>query len=683
MRILLHLLQYFRDRALCGFRLKQAAAAYRRGDWPAAERLGRKALESQPDKFEALKLLGNVAAQTGRAQEATELLSQAVGLNPERADAYNDLGIARHELKCFEAALAAYERAIALRPDYAEAYVNRGNALADLERHAAALESYERAIALKPGFADFHINRGNALSALKRHEAALESYDRAISLKPEYAEAYCNRGETLRELHRPEEALESFERALRLKPGHENLYGLWLHTKMTVCDWNGIEGDFRQLAEKIGRNERASPPFPILAMPGSPALQRKASEIWVQARHPASDALPVIAARPRGDRIRLGYFSADFHDHATSHLMAELFERHDKSKFELTAFSFGPDKEDSMRERVAAAFDRFIDGRSLSDRELALQARSLGIDIAVDLKGFCQDSRTGIFALRAAPVQVNYLGYPGTMGAEYIDYLIADGTLIPAQSQRHYSEKIAYLPHSYQANDTKRPVSAWAPTRQEMGLPQSGFVFCCFNNNFKIVPEMFDRWMRILKQVEGSVLWLLEDNAGAARNLRNEAQARDVSPSRLVFARRLALPEHMARHRLADLFLDTLPCNAHTTASDALWAGLPVLTCLGETFSGRVAASLLNAIRLPDLIAQSGHEYERLAIDLATNPARLAEIRNRLAGNRLTAPLFDVPLFARHIEAAYTAMYERYLEALPPAHIHVRADSRPIQAGCP
>ncbi|MBS0335254.1 MAG: tetratricopeptide repeat protein [Proteobacteria bacterium] len=632
-------------------------------------------LEIRPDSSEALQLVGNIAAQTGRALEAAELLSRAVEVDPGRAAAYNDLGIALHALARHDSALQAYDRAIALDPDFAEAYVNRGDALADLQRHEAALECYSRAIALKPQVSHFHINRGNALSALKRHDAALESYDRAITLNPGYAEAYYNRGETLRELNRPEAALESFGRALRLKPDHEDLYGLWVHTKMTVCDWNGIEGDFSVLVDRIVRHERASPPFPLLAMPVSASLQRKAAEIWVEARHPASDALPVIPRRPRRDRIRVGYFSADFHDHATSHLMAELFERHDKSRFELTAFSFGPDRQDAMRRRVCAAFEQFVDARTMSDMEVAMQARDRGLDIALDLKGFCQDSRTGIFALRAAPVQVNYLGYPGTMGAGYIDYLIADATLVPEQHRQHYSEKIVYLPNCYQANDTRRPISDKAVSRQEMGLPQAGFVYCCFNNNFKIVPAMFDCWMRILRRVEGSVLWLLEDNARAVENLRKEAKARGVGPDRLVFARRLPLPEHLARHRLADLFLDTLPCNAHTTASDALWAGLPVLTCLGDTFSGRVAASLLSAILLPELVTQTAGDYERLAIDLAVNPGRLADFRHRLASNRLTAPLFDVQRFTRDIEAAYVAMHERYLANLAPAHLHVQAES--------
>ena len=352
--------------------------------------------------------------------------------------------------------------------------------------------------------------------------------------------------------------------------------------------------------------------------------------------------------------------------------MAELFERHDRSVCELIAFSFGPDTNDEMRKRLVAAFDKFINVRTHSDKDVALLSRSLGIDIAVDLKGYTRQSRPGIFSFRAAPLQVNYLGYPGTMGAEFIDYLIADATLIPEANQQHYSEKIAYLPNSYQVNDAKRPISDKAFTRKELGLPQTGFVFCCFNNNYKITPGTLDGWMRILKQVEGSVLWLLEDNPKAASNLIKEAAHRGVGAERLIFAPRMPLAEHLARHRLADLFIDTLPCNAHTTASDALWAGLPVLTCVGEAFASRVAASLLNGVQLPELITSTQSAYEARAIELATNPESLRHVKQELANHRLTTPLFDTQLFARHLEAAYTAMYERYQADLPPAHIFVR-----------
>ena len=376
--------------------------------------------------------------------------------------------------------------------------------------------------------------------------------------------------------------------------------------------------------------------------------------------------------RNRSDKIRLGYYSADFHNHATAYLMAELFERHDKNQFELFAFSFGPAQNDAMRKRLSAAFDQFIDVRNPSDKAIAQLSRQLEIDIAVDLKGYTQNARSGIFAYRAAPIQASYLGYPGTMGTHTIDYLIADKTLIPQASQPYYAEKIVYLPHSYQVNDRQRAIAAITPTRASLGLPDKGFVFCCFNNNFKILPATFDIWMRILKQIENSVLWLFEDNPSAARNLRHEAQTRGVAADRLIFAPRMPLPEHLARHRAADLFLDTLPYNAHTTASDALWAGLPVLTCMGEAFASRVAASLLNAIDLPELITTTAQAYEALAVSLAMNPARLQHIKYKLAHNQLTTPLFNTAIFTRHLENAYTQMIERYHADVPLDHIHVQ-----------
>jgi hypothetical protein len=370
-------------------------------------------------------------------------------------------------------------------------------------------------------------------------------------------------------------------------------------------------------------------------------------------------------------KIRVGYFSADFHNHATGYLMAELFELHDKSKFELIGFSFGPITTDEMRQRLEKSFDKFIEVGERSDIEITQLSRDLNIDIAVDLKGFTRDSRTGIFASRAAPIQVNYLGYPGTMGADYIDYIIADTTLIPLESQSCFSEKVVYLPNSYQPNDRKRLISDRQFTREELALPEDGFVFCCFNNNFKILPATFEGWMRILKAVEGSVLWLLQDNLSVVNNLKNEALRHGVQTSRLIFAERMLLSEHLARHRMADLFLDTLPCNAHTTTSDALWAGLPVLTLMGASFASRVAASLLNAIGMPELVTGNQEEYEALAIELALNPKKLTETKLKLANNCLTTSLFDTPLFAKNLETAYIKMYERYQAGLEPDQISI------------
>ncbi len=402
---------------------------------------------------------------------------------------------------------------------------------------------------------------------------------------------------------------------------------------------------------------------------GSPLVQRKAAENFVLLNYPSYDWLPPLVPYHKREKIRLGYFSAEFFNHAVSFLTAELFEKHDKTQFELIAFSFSNVKDD-MTKRLTCAFDRFIDVSKLSDQNVALMARELEIDIAIDLGGFTGGCRTGIFALRAAPVQVNYLGFPGTMGADYIDYIIADATIIPATHQQYYTEKVAYLP-SFQVNDTKRTISERKFSREELGLPSTGFVFCCFNNITKINPFMFDSWMRILKQVQGSVLWMLGENATAVSNLIQEAESRGVEGSRIIFAKRETFPDYLARYRVADLFLDTLPFNAGTTASDALWVGLPILTQIGETFAGRMAASLLNAIELPELITTSQREYEALAIELATHHDKLQKIKQKLAKNRLTMRLFDIEKFTQSIENAYTQMYERYRAGLPPDHIVV------------
>lgn len=633
----------------------------------------RRALKIKPDYAEAHNNCGNALLKLERPEEALKSYCSALSLKPDYAEAYNNRGNALRDLKRPDDALKNYERALQLNQRYAEAFSNRGNILSTLKRADEALASYACALAINPDYAEAYSNRGNVLLDLKRHKEALASYDRAIAINPFHADAFGNRAIALRDLKRLEEALESYARALELDPASPFLYGDWLHTKMKLCDWNDLEKKIDLLADKIGNGDKATAPFGLLAMTERSSLHRKAAEIWVRSTHPASSLLPPIARRSRCGRIHIGYFSADFHNHATAYLMAELFELHDKSRFELTAFSFGPDTHDESRERLVAAFDRFIDVRQHADKDVAILARNMGIDIAVDLKGFTQDCRVGLFAMRAAPLQVNYLGYPGTMAAEYIDYLIADPTLIPDSHQQNYTEKIAYLPNSYQVNDSKRRIAERVFTREEMGLPQTGFVFCCFNNSYKITPGTFYRWMRILNQVEGSVLWLLEDTATAAMNLRKEAALRGVAPARLIFATRMSLPDHLARHRLADLFIDTLPYNAHTTASDALWAGLPVLTCLGSSFAGRVAASLLNAIRLPELITATPEAYEALAIELATNRERLKDIKQKLAHNRLVTPLFDSRLFARHICKAYTEMYKRYQANLAPDHIHVPA----------
>ena len=653
-----------------GSLLRSALALHQQGQLDGAEALYREILCSYPRHFDALQLLASVAAQKKNSLEALALFDQALIINPTNPFVLNNRGNVLKDLKRYEEALASYDRAIALYADYADAYNNRGNVLQALKRYEEALASCDRALVLKPGNAAAHNNRADVLLEMKRYEEALLSYDKAIELQPDDAETYNNRGNALQELMRYEDALLSYERALELMPDYNFLSGTCLYCRMQMCDWRSFDGYVHQLAGKIERHEKASLPFTVLVVADSPSLQQEAAMVYVQETYPERHTLPEISRRERHEKIRIGYFSADFNNHPLSFLTAELFELHHKDEFELFAFSFGPEKKDAMRERVEVAFDRFIDVRDLSDLDIAKLSRSLEIDIAIDLGGFTTDCRTGIFALRAAPVQLSYLGYLGTMGASFIDYLIADATLVPKENQHYYSEKIAYLP-SYQVNDTTRTVADNVFTRQELGLPEKGFVFCCFNNNYKITPETFDGWMRILKQVDGSVLFLYERNRSVAANLKKEAESRGVHSERLIFGKRLPRSEYLARYRVADLFLDTFPYNAGATASDALWAGLPVLTCMGQSFASRMAASLLNAMQLPELITSTQKEYEALAIDLATNPEKLGQIRRKLEQNRFTTLLFDTQLFTKHIEEAYRVMYERYLADLPPDHLVV------------
>ncbi len=617
--------------------------------------------------------LGNVLQNLRRFEEAISAFDKALAINPQNPDAHSNRGVALAELGRFEEALDSYNRAIDLDPNYPGVYSNRGLAYKALRRPTDALTDFETAIVLNPNFAEAYSNKGNALQELQYFELAVESFDKAIALRPNYADAHCNRGNALQELKQPIAAMEAFATTLAIDPDYEYLSGAYILARMTLADWPGTQEDITTLKDSILKGRRVSTPFPVLALTDSLVVQKAAAQTWANDKFPRRGRLGDFKSWPPHPKLKIGYFSADFHNHATAYLMAELFESHDREKFELIAFSMGPNKDDDMRRRTSRAFDQFIDVTSLNDLEVATMARSMEIDIAVDLKGYTKDARLGIFADGCAPIQVNYLGYPGTIGAPYFDYIVADKTLIPPESQESYSEKVVYLPHSYQVNDGQRVISDRLFTRSELGLPDQGFVFCCFNNGYKIFPHVFDIWMRLLKEVEGSVLWLLAELPVAIENLRREAEARGVAGDRLVFAGRVPLADHLARHVHADLFLDTLPCNAHTTASDALWAGLPVLTCLGQGLASRVAGSVLTAMDLPELITTDLAAYEAKALHFATHADDLRSLKAKVAIARSTSPLFKAQVFARHIEAAYLAMEDRRRAGLGPDHIEIPA----------
>jgi protein O-GlcNAc transferase len=644
---------------------------------------------------------GVVLQELDRPEEALASCDRALALRPDHAETANNRGAALLALERFEEALASFDRALVLKPNYAEALSNRGVALQGLERHADALASLESALALNPEYGEAHSNRGVSFAALERLEEALVSYAQALRFNPQNpdawrnqgaalhrlgrfdqaltsheralmlrrdAETYRNHGATLYELRRPEEAIASYDHARTLDPEAKYLAGTCHHARMQICDWSRLDADVPRLIAGIESGHRVISPFIALSVFDSPILQHAASRIWARSECSPQVTLPPLMPAPRHDRIRLGYFSADFRNHAVAALAAELFETHDRSRFELTAFALGPDLQDELRTRLEPAFDRFAPAGAKSDEEVATLARQLEIDIAIDLGGYTQNARPRIFAQRAAPLQVSYLGYLGTMGGRFIDYLIADPVIVPPENRRHYTEHIAYLP-SYQVNDSRRPAPESVLTRADLGLPPTGFVFCCFNASYKITPEIFSSWMTILAAVPGSVLFLLGGNPAVERNLQQSAARRRIAADRLIFGRRLAFADYVARYRAADLFLDTSPYNAGTTASDALWSGLPVLTCPGEAFAARMAASILTAARLPELIAADRRDYERRAIELATSPDRLARIRERLADARTTSPLFDTRAFTRNLESLYEAMYRRHLAGLAPDHL--------------
>lgn len=630
-----------------------------------------RSIELAPRLYHAYINRGQLLLRLGRLAEAKADCDMVVQLVPQSAESWFNRGNVLQAMQRHEAALADHSRAIELDPRHVKALNNRGLTLVPMHRLDEALESYDRALEIAPDYASALSNRGFLLFTLNRQEEALASLDRALELDPGAAGSYHNRAVVLARLGRREEATADFDKSIALKPGQSAVISQMLYHRAHICDWTVPPSQFD--LPKLGIEDEPFSPLVMLSVEDEPERHLVRARKWAN-RIGGGIARAELPLGEPGAKVRLGYFSADFNNHAVMHLIGRLFELHDKDRFEVHAYSFGTDPWDDIRKRVVDAVDHFHDVAKLADAEVAALARSHGIDIAIDLTGYTQDERPGIFAHQAAPVQINYLGYPGTMGADFIDYIIADPVLIPETHRQLYSEKVICLPHSYQANDDQRAISDKSHTRAELGLPEKGFVFCCFNANFKITPREFDIWIRLLEQIEGSVLWLLGGNDLSQANLTREAEARGMDPARLVFAPRMPMAEHLARHRNADLFIDTFCYNAHTTGSDALWAGLPFVTRLGESFAARVGASLLTAVGLEDLITQTDEEYEALILRLARNPKELAAHRRKLAKTlKQGAPLFDSPRFARHIEAAYEHVLQRRREGLAPEHYQVPA----------
>lgn len=628
-------------------------------------------IAADPGHAGALRNRADTLLEMGRGADALAGFERALALDPADADAHAGRGNALAALGRIDEAIEAYGRALACRPGHAGALRNRGSLLLGLHRPAEALAHFERALAQLPDDAGTLNNLGIAQGELGLADEALASFDRAIASRPDYADAWFNRGGVLLERKRCDEAASAFGRVVELAPGYPFAAGQLLHAKMLCCDWDGFVPLLGQVREGVRAGRQAIEPFAFQGLGDEPAELARCATTYAATRHPPHPAPLCDGVRYRHRRIRVGYVCGEFREHATSLLMAGVWEACDRERFELVAFDNGHDDGSALRARIVAAFDAFVPIAGRDDAGAAALVREREIDVLVNLNGYYGLGRQGVFARRPAPLQVNYLGFPGTLGAPYFDYIVADRHVIPAGDEPHYAERVVRLPGCYQANDGSRAVDALAPSRADEGLPDDAFVFCCFNNSYKIVPDVFDVWMRLLSRVPASVLWLLGTTPAAVRNLRREAERRGVAPGRLVFAAHRPSAAHLARHRLADLALDTLPYNAHTTASDALWMGVPIVTCRGRAFAGRVGASLLDAVGMPELVADSLADYEALAHALAADPAALAEARAKLARLRDGCALFDTARFTRNLEAAFAGMWARHESGLAPAAFDV------------
>ena len=627
------------------------------------------AISFETNNSSAYYNLGNTLRDQNKLEEAIKTYRKCIELNPNFVEAYNNMGISLRGQNKFDEAIEIFEKAITIKTDYAEAYCNLGNALNDLNKLNEAIEAFEKCISLKPDYAVAYENMGISLHELGMFDEAAHAFKKALLIRPDNNETYNNLAGSLQYQDKFEEAIATYAKGLSIQPDDESARAQNLFQQANICDWD-ITKEENALIPCLGISNQFIPPFAMLSFEDAPERHRLRSEVFVKEKYPQHPLpLPPVPSQ-KSERIRVGYFSADFHNHATMYLLAKVFAIHDRQKFEIYAYSYGPDKLDQVRQNLIKSVDVFDDVREMSDKDIAMLARQDKLDIAIDLKGHTRHQRLGIFAYRPAPVQISYLGYPGTTGANFIDYIIADQIVIPTDQINAYSEKIIYLPNTYQANDNTRSISEKTGTRKDMGLTENSFVFCCFNSNYKISSVEFDIWMRLLNKVEGSVLWLLKSNQTAEQNLKKEAEKRGVQKDRLVFAEKLPLDEHLARHIHADLFVDTFNVNAHTTASDALWAGLPVVTKLGQSFVARVAGSLLNAVGMPELITENEIDYEELILELATNPDKLKKIKDKLATNRLTKPLFDTETYTKDLENSYHKAYLNYLKGNNPQNIY-------------
>ncbi|MEE4358187.1 MAG: tetratricopeptide repeat protein, partial [Desulfococcaceae bacterium] len=691
------------------------AAVQGQGDWDRAAACYHKVLDISPENAEAYYNLGNVSKNKGDTDEALSYYQKAIHIKPGYAEAYHNLGNAIQHEKPEEAlvhyrkavelkpdypqaynnmgnlfqgrknlpeAVSCYQKALELKSDYAEAYNNLANIYKDQGRFAQAVAAYRKALELKPELVETLNNLGITLNEQDKKEEALACYRKAAKLRPDYAETFNNMGNLFQSVKKTDEAVRYYKKALAIDPEHSRAYSSLIFQLQHACAWDEIQNlmpGLDRLTRKALEDGRETEemPFMSMMMRPDPAHNYAVAKSWSDAVSRRMEGQRGNFSfdknsRARKDKITIAYLSNDFHNHATAHLMRTFFGLHNRKRFEIYAYSYGKDDGSHYRKQIEKDCDRFVDIYAMNHAEAAQCIFRDQVDILIELKGYTKGNRLEICALRPAPVQVSYLGYPGTTGADFIDYIITDRGVSPVSHAPFFSEKFVYMPHTYQVNDHAQPISAKAMKRADFGLPDSSFVLCSFNQLYKTEPLMFDIWMRILRKIPGSVLWLFRGSASAQQNILKEAGARGVNPERIIFAQSMPKDEHLARHRLADLALDTRIVNGHTTTSDALWAGLPVVTLEGTHFASRVSASLLSAVGLPELITRSSAEYEKLVLRLWENPAELENIKKKLAENCKSCPLFDTGRFVRNLEDAYAQIWKIYLTGEKPRQMEIR-----------
>lgn len=656
----------------------QIIALYQQGKVQEALTLSQQTLERFPDNLALLRNAGAFSLMLSNLELAKIYFFKTLEINPVDITTHNNLANLFEQQNCFYEAEKHYQKALEINPNYIDAHYNLGLLFQRQNNNNKAQLHYKKALELNPNYINAHNNLANLLKEQKQFGRAKKHYQRALKLNPNYVKAYKNLANLLQDQKHFDEAIKCYQKALKVRPDDISIQTSKFNLQLHMCDWSAFK-EFDALSNTLEKQEKSIlRPFVFLAFEDNPKHQKEYSERYRKKICENITMSSFNQTNKQTNKIRIGYFSADFYNHATIRLVSGLLREHDKNRFEVFAYSYGSIQDDVVCENIKADVALFVNVYAMSDNDIVNLVRKHQLDVAIDLKGYTEESRSELFAYRLAPIQINFLGYPGTMGADFIDYIIADHVIIPEDQQHFYTEKPIYLANSYQPNDNKRVIAQKKTTRADFSLPENSFVFCCFNQSYKIGPTEFDIWMRILKKVDNSVLWLLGSNQWSQDNLKKQAKARGVDSQRIVFANKLPVAEHLARHQHADLFIDTFNVNAHTTTSDALWAGLPVITKIGKQFAARVSASLLSAVGLPELITQTEKDYEALILQIANNPSQLSNIKQKLIDNLPSCALFDTKRYTRNFEQGLEIVHKRHIENQMPKVIDVKENVNSI-----